>query len=64
MIFTNGFASLMKSSLAPISQYASHGRRMFVLPMLGLALTACQGETSLSGLGDIGIMVVLHQRKP
>jgi len=56
MFFTNGLASLTKSSLAVISQYASHGRRMFVLPMLGLALTACQGEINVTGdLSDLGL---------
>jgi len=56
MFFTNGLANLKKSPLAAISQYASHGRRMFVLPMLGLALTACQGEINVTGdLSDLGL---------
>jgi len=56
MFLTNGLANLKKSPLAAISQYASHGRRMFVLPMLGLALTACQGEINVTGdLSDLGL---------
>ena len=53
MIQTNVLASLMKRTIAPISKYASHGRRMFVLPIFAVALTACQAETdAVNNLAD------------